>query len=210
MKSNTEGLLLALLHFVLGPFLLTFASLPLLAFAFPAAAAFLEGVFEFPELLREFAKVSLHFASAIVELVAFCLGLFTVALDLLGCDRQFLEVLDRLAALGLQLLEMRPQFSLGMLPLAETLTAAAFLLFQVCADFIGLAFQLIGAVVLAGTAQFLNLPLEMVQALPEALSGVLLLPFLAAVPLLAVLAGMMGQLCGHMVEFLPRLTAQLF
>ena len=86
-------------------------------------------MFEFLELLREFAKVSLHFASAIVEFVAFCLGLFTVALDLLGCDRQFLEVLDRLAALGLQLLEMRPQLSLGMLPLAETLTAAAFLLF---------------------------------------------------------------------------------
>ena len=171
---------------------------------FPAAAAFLEGVFEFLELLREFAKVSLHFASAIVEFVAFCLGLFTVALDLLGCDRQFLEVLDRLAAFGLQLLEMRPQFSLGMLPLAETLTAAAFLLLQVCADFIGLVFQLIGAVVLAGTVQFLNLPLEMVQALPEALSGVLLLP------LLAVLAGMMGQLCGHVVEFLPRLTAQVF
>jgi hypothetical protein len=73
---------------------------------------------------------------------------------------------------------MRPQFSLGLLPLAKTLTAAAF--------------QLIGAIVLAGTAQFLNLPLEMVQALPEALSGVLLLPFLAAVPLLAMLAGMMG------------------
>ena len=142
--------------------------------------------------------------------MAFCLGLFTVALDLLGCDRQFLEVLDRLAALGLQLLEMRPQFSLGMIPLAEPLTAVAFLLFQVCADFIGLAFQLIGAVVLAGTAQFLNLSLEMVQALPEALSGVLLLPFLAAVPLLAVLAGMMGQLGGHVVEFLPRLTAQVF
>ena len=85
--------------------------------------------------------------------MAFCLGLFTVALDLLGRDHQFLEFPDRLAALGLQLLAMRPQFSLGMLPLAETLTAAAFLLLQVCADFIGLAFQLIGAVVLALTAQ---------------------------------------------------------
>ena len=167
-------------------------------------------MFEFLELLREFAKVSLHFAGAILELMAFCLGLFTVALDLLGRDHQFLEFPDRLAALGLQLLAMRPQFSLGMLPLAETLTAAAFLLLHVCADFIGLAFQLIGAVVLALTAQFLNLPLEMVQALPEALSGVLLLPFLAAVPLLAVLAGMMGQLCGHVVEFLTGLTAQLF
>ena len=191
----------------MGPFLFVFASLSLRV---PRRGGAPEGVFEFPELLREFAKVSLHFAGALLELVAFCLSLFTVALDLLGCDHQSLEFPDRLAALGLQLLEMRPQFSLGMLPLAETLTAAAFLLFQVCADFIGLVFQLIGAVVLAGTAQFLNLPLEMVQALPEALSGVLLLPFLAAVPLLAVLAGMMGQLCGHMLEFLPRLTAQLF
>jgi len=203
-----EGLLLALPHFVFVPFLFAFASLPLSAFA--ALAALPEGVLEFLELFVEFAKVSLHLGGAILELVAFCLGLFTVALDPPGRAHQFFEMCNCLAALGLQLLEMLPQFSLGMLPLAATLAAAAFLLFQVCADFIGLAFQLIGAVVLARTAQFLNLPLEMVQALPEALSGVLLLPFLAAVPLLAVLAGMMGLLCGHVVEFLPGLTAQVF
>ena len=172
--------------------------------------AFLEGVFEFPKLLREFANVSLHLGGAILQLMAFCLCLFAVALDPLGGDQQFLEMCQCFPALALQFLDMRPQFSLGMLPLALSLPVAPFLLFQVCSDFIGLAFQLIGAVVLAGFAQLLDFPLEMVQPFPEALSGVLLLPFLAAVPLLAVLAGMMGQLCGHVVEFLPRLTAQVF
>jgi hypothetical protein len=106
------------------------------------------------------------------------------------------------SALALQLLEMRPQFSLGMLPFAAPLPAAAFAVGEVLADFVGLAFQLIGAVVLAGFAQLLDFPLEVMQAFLK--PGVFTMPF----AFLAALA--VGEFRSHMDEFLPRLTAQVF
>ena len=169
-----------------------------LPFAFPFVAAPPEGVLEFFELLVEFAEMSLNFVGAIFELVALCLRFFAVALDLLGRAHQFLEMCQCFPALTLQLPEMLAQFSLGMLPFAASLSAVAFAVGEVLTDFIGLAFQMFGAVVLAGFAQLLNLPLEVMQAFLK--PGVFITtPF----ALLAVLAR--GEFLGNLMKFLSRL-----
>ena len=69
--------------------------------------------------------------------------------------------------------------------------------------FLEFALEQVGAVVLAGFAQLLDLPLHLVQALLE--SGV----FAAMFPFLPVLAGMVGQCFGDVVESAPRFLAQM-
>ena len=92
-------------------------------------------------------------------------------------------------------------------PLAPFAVFAPFALGEVFADFVGLAFQLFGAVVFAMCAQFLDFAFEVVQSSPEAFGGMLV--FLVAMAFLPVLAGTVGQLSSQVLKFLPGLFPHL-
>ena len=71
------------------------------------------------------------------------------------------------------------------------------------------ALLVLAGVVIAGFAQLLDLPLHLVQALLESRVLAAMFPFTAVFTLLPVLAGMVGQCFGDVVESAPRFLAQM-